>query len=493
MRIFHRLFATHLLIAVLALVISSGYTGYKVWSSFRQVLSAQLLDYGQVLAGLLVERDWNSPEMRQLQATFDAVERGQSAHIWLVDREGLIRMASAAVTTSRGERVPADTVQEVLKGEPVILGPPVGHPSPRIGLSQFRSERSGTPRELPVFRRPAVAVPVVKDGEVKGAVFLIPATLLSTRNRLQEGQPLLFFLTGAAIAAGVVAAISYYVSQRIARPISLVSEAGRKVARSDFSARVDWDSPDEVGQLARGFNEMAAELGRLEVARKELMAHVSHELKGPLARVAGYMEAIHDGLGGEEGRREHFVIVRQEVSRLTRLVNDLLDVSRLEAGRLKLHPIPCDLAPYLTRALAVFESPAANAKIALDAQIPSVLPIVRCEPERVEQVLVNLLQNALAHTPPDGSVQVRARVHDQHLVVTVADTGPGIAPAELSLVWEQFHKSDRARTLDKSGSGLGLTIARQLVELQGGTVWVESTLGQGSLFGFRFPIATPET
>ncbi|MFZ5824561.1 MAG: HAMP domain-containing sensor histidine kinase [Bacillota bacterium] len=481
MRIFHRLFATHLLIAVLALVISSGYAGYKVWSAFRQVVDEQLMDYGRILAALLADRDWNSPEMRQLQETIDAVERGQSVHIWLVDREGLIRMASSAATPSRGKRVAPETVNEVLKGEPVILGPGV---QPGIRSTPERP----TP---PPLRRPTVAVPVVQAGEVKGAVFLVPASL-GTRDKMREGQPLLFFLTGAAIAAGIVAAISYYVSQRIARPITLVSEAGRQVARGDFTARVDWRSPDEVGALARGFNEMAAELGRLEGARKELLAHVSHELKGPLTRISGYIEAIHDGIGGEAGRREHFAIVRQEVGRLTRLVNDLLDVSRLEAGRLKLHPIPCDLAPYLTRAAAVFESPAAAAGVALVATIPSVLPVVEVEPERVEQVLVNLLQNGLAHTPPGGTVAVRALVEGERITVTVTDTGPGIPPEELPLVWERFHKVDRARTPDKSGSGLGLTIARQLVELQGGRVWVESTVGQGSTFGFQFPLATPE-
>lgn len=486
MRIFHRLFATHLLIAVLALFISSGYAGYKVWSTFRETIQEQLLDYGQVLAALLADRDWNSPEMRQLQETFDAVERGQSAHIWLVDREGLIRMSSSAATTSRGKRVPPETVQEVLKGEPVVLAPPL-YPAVRPGP---RPEHADS-RPLPALRRPTVAVPVVKGGEVQGAVFLVPATP-TTRKPLLEGEPLLFFLTGAAIAAGIVAAISYYVSQRIARPISLVSQAGRRVARGDFSARVDWNSPDEAGELARGFNEMAAELGRLEAARRDLLAHVSHELKGPLARVSGYMEAIHDGIGGEAGRREHFGIVRQEVGRLTRLVNDLLDVSRLEAGRLKLHPIPCDLSPYLTRALAVFEAPAAGSGVVLEAQIPSVLPVVECEPERVEQVLVNLLQNGLAHTPSGGSVRVRAMVEGRELSVTVTDTGPGIPPEEIPLVWERFHKVDRARTPDRSGSGLGLTIARQLVELQGGRVWVESTVGQGSTFGFQFPIATPE-
>ncbi|MFZ5814615.1 MAG: sensor histidine kinase [Bacillota bacterium] len=485
MRLFHRLFATHLLIAVLAVVISSGYTGYKVFTVFRQALSEQLLDYGQVLAGLLAGRDFNSPELRQLQATLDAVERGQSAHIWLVDREGLIRMASASAQPSRGQRVPPETVREVLKGEPVLLGPQRPFPG-------ARSSRWPDSRPFGIRARPTVAVPVMREGEVQGAVFLVP-TALGSRDRVHDAEPLLFFLTGSALAALVAAGVAYYISQRIARPISLVGAAGRRVAKGDFTARVEWNSRDEMGDLAADFNEMAAELGRLEAARKELMAHVSHELKGPLARVAGYMEAVHDGIGGEEGRREHLAVVRQEVARLTRLVNDLLDISRLEAGRLKLHLIPCDLSPYLHRAASVFQPVAAAAGVDLAVRIPPGLPFVECEPERVEQVLVNLLQNALAHTPPGGRVAVEAREEGGHLAVEVTDTGSGIPPEELPQIWDRFHKVDPARTPDKSGSGLGLTIVKQLVELQGGSVWVESTVGEGSRFSFRLPIAVPDT
>ncbi len=470
MKIFQRLFFTHLLAAILALVISSGYIGFKVSSVARESLFLQLKDYGQVLASLLAEREWSGPDTAEMQQTIDLVERGQAAHIWLVDREGLIRMASASAETPEGRRLPSELYQEVLKGEGTVVTRP-----------DFHS-----------FRPQTVAVPVVRDGTVLGAVILRPAPPVN-RDRLSDDAPFRFVIYGSLIAAIVVALVSYYVSQRIARPISLVRQASQRVARGDFGARVDWSTRDEVGQLVSGFNEMAAELGRLEAARKDQMTHVSHELKGPLARIAGYLEAIHDGIGGEDGRRTHFQIVRQEVGRLTRMVGDLLDVSRLEAGRLKLHPIPCDITPYLSRAIAVFDGPAELAQVRMETDLLAEPPVIQCEPERVEQVLVNLLQNALTHTPPGGRIRVTSRADDRFLRIAVADTGPGIPPEERNLIWERFHKIDRARTLNQGGSGLGLTIAKQLVELQGGKVWVESTPGQGSIFGFALPIATPET
>jgi len=467
MRIFHRLFLTHLLVAFLALMISSGYVGLRVFTAARQTLFAQLTDYGQVIASLLEQQEWGSEQTREMQETIDLVERGQSAHIWLVDREGLVRMASSSAETAEGRRLPPELYQEVLKGEEAVT---LWH----------------------TFRNQAVAVPVVRDGEVLGAVILRPAPL-GGPDRHGDAEPLRFLLYGALFAVVVVAGVSYYLSQRIARPISLVRQAGQQVARGDFSARVDWRTRDEVGELVTGFNEMATELGRLESARKELLTQVSHELKGPLARISGYLEAIHDGIGGQEGRQQHFQVVRQEVGRLTRMVGDLLDISRLEAGRLRLHPIPCDITPYLSRAIAVFDGPARAAQVTLQTVLLENPPIVLCEPERVEQVLVNLLQNALSYTPAGGSITITSAADSDYIAIYVRDTGPGIPPEEQELIWDRFHKIDRARTPNRNGSGLGLTIAKQLIELQGGRVWVESTPGQGSLFGFTLPIATPET
>lgn len=472
MKLFRKLFITYLLVSLLALVISGGFAAYLVVTASLRGQMQQLTAYGRELASLLQDREWTSDDLKRIQSTADTLDRGQRALIWLVDREGLVRLASASAAPDRGRHITPQELEDVLSGKTVVTQLP--HRLAPGGAS---------------VGPPVVAVPVFKGGEVDGAIILSPnrAALAQARSDISK-----FILYGACVAALVVALISLYMSRRIAGPVTRVAEAARKVAQGDFSIRVHWQSSDEVGQLTDAFNEMATDLDRLEAARRELVANVSHELKGPLARVSGYLEAIHDGIGGAEARQQHFEIVRREVGRLTRLVNDLLDYSRLEAGRLKLFPIPCDLSSNLTRAAEVFEAPARQLGVRLEVAVPPVLPIVECEPERVEQAVANLLENALNFTPDGGAVTLSACEQEGWLVVEVRDTGPGIPPSELEHVWERFYKLDPARTPDRHrGFGLGLTIVRQLIELQGGQVFAASEVGAGSRFGFKFPLAKP--
>lgn len=467
MTLFRKLFFSYLLVIVLALGISAGFAGYMSWRAGGAGQLQQLEGFGTDLAEQLKDQEWTSRQLRAVQGSMDTIERGSDTHAWFVDRNGMVLVASRNASPRPGQVMEVDEMPQVLSGERVFMRP------------TFRSRPNA----------PMLGFPVYRQGKVQGAVLMSPSL---TAVRVARGAILRFLFYGALAATAVLAVVSFYVSRTVARPLEQLSAAARRIAKGDFESRVVWKSKDEVGRLAEAFNEMTEELNRLEVARKELMATVSHELKGPLARVSGYLEAIHDGIGGEEGRTRHFVIVRREVGRLTRLVNDLLDFSRLEAGRLKLHPIPCDLAPNLTRAAEVFESPARQAGVRYSVSIPAVLPIVSAEPERMEQVLANLVENALAHTPRDGAVSVTAREQAAGLCVEVKDTGPGISPDELPAVWERFYKLNPARTPDRGGFGLGLTIVKQLVELQGGEVFAASTPGEGSTFGFILPLARPE-
>jgi signal transduction histidine kinase len=466
MTIFRKLFATYLLVVLLALVISGGFAGYLVWQAGAQTEGQQLQAYGRELSALLNDQEWTAETLDSFKATATILDSGEAAHIWLLDRTGATRYTSPSAVEEPLENVPAVEWGRVLSGKVTMVRP--------------RPREDGTGL--------IIAFPVTRRGQVEGAVLLRPAIRAVVKARVTI---LRFILWGALLSAVLLGAISFYLTQRLARPIEKVSAAVRTVAQGDFSARVQWRSDDEVGRLAAAFNEMAQELDLLESARKELMANVSHELKGPLARISGYLEAVQDGVGGEEARTQHFAIVRREVSRLTRLVNDMLDYSRLEVGRLKLHTFPSDLSPILIRAAQVFVTPAADAGVALTIAIAPMLPIVDAEPERIEQVLVNLLENALAFTPRDGRVTVTAAEVEGALQVEVADTGPGVPPEELERIFDRFYKLDRARTPDRRGFGLGLTIVRQLVELHGGKVYARSAVGEGSVFGFRLPLATP--
>lgn len=471
MTIFRKLFATYLLVVMLTLLISGSFAGYLAWLAAGRTQVQQLETYGYEMAAQLDEKEWGAKELAAVQATADSLDRSETAYVFLIDRDGVIRLASKSLSDQVGRTVPMEEHRGAARGRPSIR------------WMRPRADGDGDP-----MRGAAITMPIFRGGTVSGTLVLRPVLAPLQRIRYTLVQ---FMLNGALASAGVLALVSWVLSRRLARPIEDVSKAVRRVAQGDFSSRVAWRSSDEVGRLASAFNHMAQELESLETARKELIGNVSHELKGPLARVSGYLEAIHDGVGGEAARQQHFEIVRREVARLTRLVNDLLDYSRLEVGRLKLHVFPVDLAPTLHRATQVFHGSASDAGIELVVAIPGSLPIVECEPERIEQVLANLLENAFAFTPRGGRVSAAAGEADGCLVVTVTDTGPGIPPEELGRIFDRFYKLDPARTPDRRGFGLGLTIVRQLVELHGGEVFAASEMGKGSQFGFRLPLATP--
>ncbi len=462
MTLFQKLFTTYLTVVLLALVISGSFAGYLVREAAGKTEVRRLQAFGRDLAGRLRDREFTPDHLGRIEGIMNALDHTQSAGVWIVDRDGRVVMASNSAPVARGELMRAETMQAVV-------------------TDQTWFQRS---KPVPGFGAPTVAVSVLRGGEVRGVIFLT-----AFRGVFQKAilDILEFTLYGSAVAAGILAVISYYLSRRIAGPVAAVDAAARRLAQGDFSSRVEWRSDDEVGRLAASFNAMASELERLERARKELLANVSHELKGPLARISGYLEAIHDGIGGPEARDRHFTIVRREVSRLGRLVNDLLEFSRLQAGRLMLHTSACDLAPNLKRVAEVFEAPAQAAGVSLIVQIPPLLPIVECDPGRIEQALTNLVENSITFTPAGGTVIVSAREEADALHVEVADTGPGIPPDELDRVWERFYKIDQARTpgCSQGGSGLGLAIVKQLIERQGGQVFARSQPEAGSTFGFR--------
>lgn len=229
---------------------------------------------------------------------------------------------------------------------------------------------------------------------------------------------------------------------------------------------------------------------RLEEMRREFVANVSHELRTPLTYLQGYTEAILDGLAADPAEEKKYLkIILDETLRLRRLVSDLLDLSRIEAGQLALEKGEVNVAE-LCREVAEKVRPLAEEKgIRLELDIPAALPAAWGNADRLQQVLINLLDNALRHTRAGGKVAVTAKVQGEELAVSVHDTGPGIPPEDLPYIFERFYKVEKARTRTTAGTGIGLAIVKGLVEAHGGRVWVESTPGKGSVFTFTIPTA----
>ncbi len=298
-----------------------------------------------------------------------------------------------------------------------------------------------------------------------------------------------FFLWGGLIAVAAAILLTFILSRHILAPVKAIASAARRFGRGDFSRRVKTDVKGELGELAQSFNTMAEDLERTQRLRRNMVADIAHELRTPLSNLSGYLEAIRDGvIKADEG------VIRslnEEASTLARLIHDLQELSLADAGELKLVTRTEDIARLIRETATSLKPKSATRGLSLATRLGRDLPRVAIDSQRIRQVLHNLLENAMAHTPEGGKITVAARAEGKMVSVSVSDTGEGMAAAELPLIFERFYRVDKSRTRETGGSGLGLTIARRLVEAHGGTIKAESQPGQGSTFTFSVPAAKP--
>ncbi|MCC7366924.1 MAG: sulfatase-like hydrolase/transferase [Chloroflexi bacterium] len=302
-----------------------------------------------------------------------------------------------------------------------------------------------------------------------------------------------------ALLVGLLAAIvlSVGMARLLAAPLEALTRAVRRLERGDTVQRIDTSVGGEVGDLADAFNSLASSLARVEQLRQNMVSDVAHELRTPLTSIRGYLEAIQDGI--VEPDEQTLATIHHEMLQLTRLVDDLQELSLAEAHQLQLDRDEIDLVELAEWEVRAFlpQASAQNIELKLDAPRP-VRPVT-IDAGRIRQVLGNLIRNAIAHTS-QGEIVVGVREHDDAVVMTVRDTGAGIAPADLEHIFERFYRVDKARSRRAGGTGLGLTIARELVRAHGGHIAAESAVGKGTTFSITLPFdaapapsAEPET
>lgn len=291
-----------------------------------------------------------------------------------------------------------------------------------------------------------------------------------------------------AAAAITAAAVSLFLSRRIVRPVARLAESAELVAQGHFEERVTVVGSDELSQLAMAFNSMAGSLESAESRRRQLLNDVAHELRTPLATIAGYVEGLADGVVPSSA--ETWSVLTEESRRLKRLVDDLQKVSRAEERQLELRLTPVAASTLVDGVATAAALAYAEKGVALEVDAPASAGDVRVDADRMAEVLTNLLDNALRHTPTGGRVRLAAAGNGERVELSVEDTGEGIAPEHLDQVFERFYRVDPARTRVGGGSGIGLAIARALVEAHGGTIRAESRGGgQGSRFVVSLPRA----
>jgi two-component system OmpR family sensor kinase/two-component system sensor histidine kinase BaeS len=294
-------------------------------------------------------------------------------------------------------------------------------------------------------------------------------------------------LIAALIAAALGIVIGVVISRTVSRPLAQLAQAARAFAAHNWDQRVKVGGTEEVAEVSFAFNDMADSLQQAETLRRNLMADVAHELRTPLTVLQGNLRAMLDGVYPLE--RGEIATLYDETRLLNRLVDDLRELALAEAGQLKLNRQPVDLAAIIRSTVTNFMPVAEERELTLEAKIDRTLE-VHADPDRVAQVLRNLIANALWHTPPQGSITVEAQEIDRMVRVSVSDSGEGIAPEDVPHVFDRFYRADRSRSRHNGGSGLGLAIAKSLVEALGGQIGVDSQLGTGSRFWFTLPSAT---
>jgi signal transduction histidine kinase len=398
-----------------------------------------------------------------LDQTFDT-------RIWVFNRNGQIISTSTKDEVFIGKSVAHSIVVQVVQGKDVVQN-----------------------LDFQGLTKPMMSVVVpwgVGDNVFGGIVLHAPIEGINETLGVMRETILWATLLGVIVTMAMVS----YLSWNISRPLKRIDLVALEIEKGNYDQRVTAASQDEIGDLARTMNRMAATLQQVEVeradydqTRKDFLANVSHELRTPLTAMQGFLEALQDGLiVDEDSKQKYYDVMYKETLHMSRLVNDLMELVRLEKHELDLVKRQLDMESFLQRLTFAFTEEAAKRDLQLTLKLDRPLVPVNGDPDRVEQIFINLLNNALKFTE-SGTVNVGARSRDGGVEVKIQDSGIGISQHDLNRIWDRFFKVDRVRSRREKGSGLGLAIVKELVELHHGTIQVESEVGKGTTFTVWLP------
>lgn len=396
-------------------------------------------------------------------------DESYDTRIWLFDRQGNIVATSTQDEVSIGKYIHPTIVGKVLDGENVV--------------NNLKFEGMSQPML-------SVVVPWGKDDNVYGGIVL-HAPINGINEMISNLRETILWVTlvGVLISTGIAS----YLSWSISRPLRQIDQAAAKIGMGDYSERIRIDSNDQIGELAATINNMAEKLERIDLEKRKLeqnrqdfLANISHELRTPLTAMQGFLEALLDGLIDEGSRQKYYEIIYNETLHMNRLVDDIMELVKLENKEIALSRTPVDVAALLSKVAFKFSPEAADKNIAIEVHTEDDLPKAYADQTRLEQILNNLVKNAVKFTD-SGKITLTADKDGSFVHLTVSDTGIGISPGDQEMIWERFFKVDRGRSRKNAGSGLGLAIVRELVELHEGKISMRSELDKGTTFHVHIP------
>ena len=429
-------------------------------SSVVQVAAKQvsLLQQGEDLPQLSEE------DRDRMQRAIGIVSETSDSSLLLADAQGNVVLA-AGFDQALGAQIPRNVLDQMVGGQKAMFD------SGTLGGVYDKGQYT------------AGCVLTDAAGQVRGYAFA--SSNISALNGYVADMFSTFILS-AGLMLLISSLLSVVFTTRLTLPLRRIAEAARKFGAGDFSTRVPVEGEDEVAQLAVTFNNMAANLEAIDSSRSNFMGNIAHELRTPMTSVKGFVDGMLDGTIPPELYNHYLGVVSQEVGRLTRLIQNMLDISKLEAGEYQVNARSYDVWESITGAALAAEQRIESGKIQIQGLVPE-RTMVYADPDLVHQVVYNLLDNAIKFTPEEGVIRFGVTRSGGQVTVSIWNTGPGIAPEALPFVFDRFFKEDRSRGLNTRGSGLGLHICKVLVNLSGGKIWVESQEGEWCRFSFTLP------
>lgn len=406
---------------------------------------------------------------KRMQTFISAFSVNIDSDIFLTDKNGnRLLSAYAGGGETGGGAVSAEIMRQVMKGGYMGTGTMTG-----------------------IYEQPhyIVGVPIQVTGDNGTAVSIGAVFVASNTYSLQayRTEALRMFLLAAVLVFALSFIMVWLFSYRMVRPLHEMSLAAHSFGEGNFSVRVPVANNDEIGELAIAFNNMAASLASGETVRRNFIANVSHELKTPMTTIAGFIDGILDGTIPPEQQEKYLKIVSTEVKRLSRLVRTMLDLSRIDNGELKLRPGRFDLMNTILSALLSFEKAIEDKHMEVRGLEDAESLYVDGDPDMIHQVMYNLIDNAVKFTNEGGYIEIHVEDKPDRVTVSVKNSGAGIPPDEVDMIFERFYKTDKSRSYDKNGMGLGLYIVRTIIGLHGGEITVSSVENEYCEFRFWLP------
>lgn len=447
---------------ILGLLLSTVFSNYFIGQK-EEKLREQGKIFAQECAEILQRGILDSKE---LGYRIQSLEDYMDASVFLLNNKGEIFLVSSGISESWvGQTITDEAISSVLSGQAVSLQGKVGSMFHEAVLT--------------------VGYPIQLRKATLGGIFMcssLPDIKRSISDMYQAGFICLFFVMLST------SFLIFFFSKKITRPILQMNEAAKVIAGGNFDKRIDIETDDEIGQLAQSFNEMAASLNEHEKVRKDFIANISHDLRSPLTSIQGFLEAILDGTVPKEKTEHYLSVVLDETKRLTKLTNDIMDLSRAESGSILLQIEEFDMNELIRDITKRMESRILQKQIEIELIFEKEQTWVTADPEKMLRVLQNLLDNAIKFTKDKGKIEIETKTGNKQFVfVFLRDNGMGIAEENQRHIFDRFFKVDSSRGEDKKGGGLGLSIAKEIMKAHGGDLTVKSQLGKGTEFQIEVP------